>query len=240
MLDYLVSSVPAEKVSSDPVVVVIPIGWMKKIINKYPDSFDIFIDNMFSEDSFNEYEFDRKAYTESLNGNKATTDDIMGWIRATKKMIEAEGEGPKAWEYMRKIIHPDVMMGFDMEIGGTEIGPAFRKLLKEKEFEKVDRLIIPIHQIIDDNGNPFPNNDILSMLSSPHIDAERTIKIMDNSGSSGWGNNAINIGIISNDAIENLFLTTGLLPKGLYRLMNLSDVNRSPTPSSINYYKLKI
>ena len=30
MLDYLVSSVPDEKVSSDPVVVVIPIGWMKK------------------------------------------------------------------------------------------------------------------------------------------------------------------------------------------------------------------
>ena len=60
---------------------------------------------------------------------------------------------------------------------------------------------------------------------------------MDNSGSQ---NNAIDIGIISNDAIENLFLTTGLLPKGLYRLMNLSDVNRSTTPSSINYYKLKI
>ena len=236
MLDYLVSSVPAEKVSSDPVVVVIPIGWMKKIINKYPDSFDIFIDNMFSEDSFNVYEFDRKTYTQSLNGSRATTDDIMGWIKATKQMIEVEG-GPEAWEYMRKNIHPDVMMGFDMEIGGTEIGPAFRKLLKEKEFEKVDRLIIPIHQIIDDNGNPFPNNDILSMLSSPHIDAERTIKIMDNSGSQ---NNAIDIGIISNDAIENLFLTTGLLPKGLYRLMNLSDVNRSTTPSSINYYKLKI
>jgi len=236
MLDYLVSSVPAEKVSSDPVVVVIPIGWMKKIINKYPDSFDIFIDNMFSEDSFNVYEFDRKTYTQSLNGSRATTDDIMGWIKATKQMIEVEG-GPEAWEYMRKNIHPDVMMGFDMEIGGTEMGPAFRKLLKEKEFEKVDRLIIPIHQIIDDNGNPFPNNDILSMLSSPHIDAERTIKIMDNSGSQ---NNAIDIGIISNDAIENLFLTTGLLPKGLYRLMNLSDVNRSTTPSSINYYKLKI
>jgi hypothetical protein len=129
------------------------------------------------------------------------------------------------------------MMGFDMEIGGTEMGPAFRKLLKEKEFENVDRLIIPIHQIIDDNGNPFPNNDILSMLSSPHIDAERTIKIMDNSGSQ---NNAINIGIISNDAIEDLFLTTGLLPKGLYRLMNLSDLNLSWMPSSINYRKLKI
>ena len=236
MLDYLVSSVPDEKVSSDPVVVVIPIGWMKKIINKYPDAFDIFMYNMFSVDQFDNFDMDRFRYTESLNGNKATTDDIMGWIRATKKMIEVGGR-PEAWEYLRKNIHPDVMMGFDMEIGGTDIGPAFRKLLEEKEFEKVDRLIIPIHQIIDDNGNPFPNNDILSMLSSPHIDAERTIKIMDNSGSQ---NNAINIGIISNDAIEDLFLTTGLLPKGLYRLMNLSDVNRSTTPSSINYYKLKI
>lgn len=236
MLDYLVSSVPDEKVSSDPVVVVIPIGWMKKIINKYPDAFDIFMYNMFSVDQFEAFDMDRFQYTESLNGDKATTDDIMGWIRATKKMIEV-GDRPEAWEYMRKNIHPDIMMGFDMEIGGTEIGPAFRKLLKEKEFEKVDRLIIPIHQIIDDNGNPFPNNDILSMLSSPHIDSERTIKIMDNSGSTGF---AINIGIISNDAIEDLFLTTGLLPKGLYRLMNLSDVNRSKTPSSINYYKLKI
>ena len=235
MLDYLVSSVPDEKVSSDPVVVVIPIGWMKKIINKYPDSFDIFMHNMFSVDQFEALDMDRFEYTESLNGNKATTDDIMGWIKATKKMIG--NWNPEAWEYMRKNIPPDVMMGFDMEIGGTEMGPAFRKLLKEKEFENVDRLIIPIHQIIDDNGNPFPNNDILSMLSSPHIDAERTIKIMDNSGSQ---NNAINIGIISNDAIEDLFLTTGLLPKGLYRLMNLSDVNRSTTPSSINYYKLKI
>jgi len=237
MLDYLVSTVPAKNVSSDPVVVVIPIGWMKRIINKYPDSFDIFMKNMFSEDSFSEYEFDRKAYTESLNGSRATTDDIIGWIKATKQMIEAEGEGPKAWEYMRKNIHPDVMMGFDMQIGGSEIGPAFRKLLKDKAFKNVDRLIIPIHQIIDSEGNAFPNNDILSMLSSPHIDAERTIKIMDNSGSQ---NNAINIGIISNDAIEDLFLTTGLLPKGLYRLMNLSDVNLSWMPSSINYRKLKI
>ena len=235
MLDYLVSTVPAEKVSSDPVVVVIPIGWMKKIINKYPDSFDIFIDNMFSVDQFEAFGMERFSYTESLNGNNATTDDIMGWIKATKKMIEARGEGPKAWEYMRKIIHPDIMMGFDMEIGGTEIGPAFRKLLQE--FESVDRLIIPIHQIIDANGNPFPNNDILSMLSSAHIDKERTIKIM---GESQTNPKPIKTGIISNDAVGDFFLTTGLLPKGLYRLMNLSDVNRSTTPSSINYYKLKI
>jgi hypothetical protein len=236
MLDYLVSTVPAKNVSSDPVVVVIPIGWMKRIINKYPDSFDIFMKNMFSEDSFSEYEFDRKAYTESLNGSRATTDDIIGWIKATKQMIEAEGEGPKAWEYMRKNIHPDVMMGFDMQIGGSEIGPAFRKLLKDKAFKNVDRLIIPIHQIIDSENNPFPNNDILSMLSSSHIDEDGTLKMVEG-GSAGVG---IKTGIISNDAIEELFEQTGLMPKGLYRLMNLSDVNLSWMPSSINYRKLKI
>ena len=221
MLDYLVSTVPAKNVSSDPVVVVIPIGWMKRIINKYPDSFDIFMKNMFSEDSFSEYEFERKAYTESLNGSRATTDDIIGWIKATKQMIEAEGEGPKAWEYMRKNIHPDVMMGFDMQIGGSEIGPAFRKLLKDKAFKNVDRLIIPIHQIIDSENNPFPNNDILSMLSSSHIDEDGTLKMVEG-GSAGVG---IKTGIISNDAIEELFEQTGLMPKGLYRLMYLSDVN---------------
>ena len=236
MLDYLVSTVPAKNVSSDPVVVVIPIGWMKRIINKYPDSFDIFMKNMLSEDSFSEYEFERKAYTESLNGSRATTDDIIGWIKATKQMIEAEGEGPKAWEYMRKNIHPDVMMGFDMQIGGSEIGPAFRKLLKDKAFKNVDRLIIPIHQIIDSEGNAFPNNDILSMLSSPHIDEDGTLKMVEG-GSAGVG---IKTGIISNDAIEELFEQTGLMPKGLYRLMNLSDVNLSWMPSSINYRKLKI
>ena len=236
MLDYLVSTVPAKNVSSDPVVVVIPIGWMKRIINKYPDSFDIFMKNMFSEDSFSEYEFDRKAYTESLNGSRATTDDIIGWIKATKQMIEAEGEGPKAWEYMRKNIHPDVMMGFDMQIGGSEIGPAFRKLLKDKAFKNVDRLIIPIHQIIDSENNPFPNNDIISMLSSSHIDEDGTLKMVEG-GSAGVG---IKTGIISNDAIEELFEQTGLMPKGLYRLMNLSDVNLSWMPSSINYRKLKI
>ena len=236
MLDYLVSTVPAKNVSSDPVVVVIPIGWMKRIINKYPDSFDIFMKNMFSEDSFSEYEFERKAYTESLNGSRATTDDIIGWIKATKQMIEAEGEGPKAWEYMRKNIHPDVMMGFDMQIGGSEIGPAFRKLLKDKAFKNVDRLIIPIHQIIDSENNPFPNNDILSMLSSSHIDEDGTLKMVEG-GSAGVG---IKTGIISNDAIEELFEQTGLLPKGLYRLMNLSDLNLSWMPSSINYRKLKI
>jgi len=236
MLDYLVSTVPAKNVSSDPVVVVIPIGWMKRIINKYPDSFDIFMKNMFSEDSFSEYEFDRKAYTESLNGSRATTDDIIGWIKATKQMIEAEGEGPKAWEYMRKNIHPDVMMGFDMQIGGSEIGPAFRKLLKDKAFKNVDRLIIPIHQIIDSENNPFPNNDILSMLSSSHIDEDGTLKMVEG-GSAGVG---IKTGIISNNAIEELFEQTGLMPKGLYRLMYLSDVNLSWMPSSINYRKLKI
>jgi len=236
MLDYLVSTVPAKNVSSDPVVVVIPIGWMKRIINKYPDSFDIFMKNMFSEDSFSEYEFDRKAYTESLNGSRATTDDIIGWIKATKQMIEAEGEGPKAWEYMRKNIHPDIMMGFDMQIGEGGCGRAFRKLLKDKAFKNVDRLIIPIHQIIDSENNPFPNNDILSMLSSSHIDEDGTLKMIEG-GSAGVG---IKTGIISNDAIEELFEQTGLMPKGLYRLMNLSDVNLSWMPSSINYRKLKI
>lgn len=236
MLDYLVSTVPAKNVSSDPVVVVIPIGWMKRIINKYPDSFDIFMKNMFSEDSFSEYEFERKAYTESLNGSRATTDDIIGWIKATKQMIEQEGEGPEAWEYMRKNIHPDIMMGFDMQIGGSEIGPAFRKLLKDKAFKNVDRLIIPIHQIIDSENNPFPNNDIISMLSSSHIDEDGTLKMVEG-GSAGVG---IKTGIISNNAIEELFEQTGLMPKGLYRLMYLSDVNLSWMPSSINYRKLKI
>ena len=235
MLDYFVSSVPAEKVSSDPVVVVIPIGWMKKIINKYPVAFDIFISNMFTVDKFDIFDYDREGYTQSLNGNKATIDDLNGWITATKEMIEEEVDyGLEAWEYMRKNIPADVMMGFDMEIGVTDVGPAFRKLMQE--FESVDRLIIPIHQIIDANGNPFPNNDIISMLSSAHIDRERTIKIMDN----GTHGDAIKIGIISNDAVEDFFSKSGLIPKGLYRLMNLSDVNRSPTPSSINYYKLKI
>lgn len=231
MRDYLVSSIPEDV--SDPVVVVIPIGWMRKIM-KYHDAFDIFMDNMYSKDRFNDSDYRRHEYTKSQNGNNASTDDIMGWIRATKEMIE-ETEGPEAWEYMRKNIPSDVMMGFDMEIGGSHMGPTFRRLLKQKEFENVNRLIIPLHNIIDSNGDPFPNNDILSMLSSSHIDNDGTLKTGD-----GGSGNPIEIGVVSNDAIEELFTTTGLIPKGLYRLMNLSDVNLTLYPSSINYHKLKI
>lgn len=233
MHDYLVSSIPSKV--SDPVVVAIPIGWMRKIV-KYQDAFDIFMDNMYSEDRFNDSTYNRSSYTQSQNGNNASTDDILGWIRATKEMIDFYTEGPEAWEYMRKNIPPDVMMGFDMEIGGSHMGPAFRKLLKQKEFENVNRLIIPLHDIIDANDNPFPNNDILSMLSSTHIDKEKTLKITGNGGSG----NPIKMGTVSNDVIDELLTTTGLIPKGLYQLKNLSDINLSPYPSSINYNKLKI
>ena len=233
-MDYLVSSIPSKVFVSDPVVVAIPIGWMKKIV-KYQDAFDIFMDNMYSEERFNEYDYIRHSYTQSQNGHAATTDDLMGWISATKKMIEEEAEGPAAWDYMRKNIPPDIMMGFDMEIGGSNIGAAFRKLLKNEEFKNVDRLIIPIHDIIDADGNKS-NNDILSMLSSNHIDDERTIKIMSNGGSG----DAIMIGVISNNSIDELFTRTGLMPKGLYRLINLSDVILNVYPSSINYNILKI
>ena len=235
MRDYLVSSIPSKDFDSDPVVVAIPIGWMRKVV-KYHDAFDIFMDNMYSEDRFNDSDYDRHSYTQSQNGNNASTDDILGWIRATKEMIEEEAEGPEAWEYMRKNIPPDVMMGFDMEIGGSHMGPAFRKLLKQKEFENVNRLIIPLHDIIDSNGNPFPHNDILSMLSSSHIDNDRTLKITGNGGDGS----PIEMGVISNDVIEELFTNTGLIPKGLYQLKNLSDINLSSYPSSINYNKLKI
>ena len=234
MQDYLVSSIPSKVFVSDPVVVAIPIGWMRKIM-KYHDAFDIFMDNMYSEDRFGD-NYVRHSYTQSQNGKNASTHDLLGWIKATKEMIEDVDEGPEAWEYMRKNIPPDIMMGFDMEIGGSYMGPAFRKLLADEEFKNVDRLIIPLHDIIDSKGNPFPNNDIISMLSSSHIDTEGTLQITGNGGNGS----PIKMGVISNNSINELLTNTGLIPKGLYQLKNLSDTNLSSCPSSINYQILKI
>ena len=233
MRDYLASSIPDKFL--DPVIVAIPVKWMKQVITASPDAFDIFMDNMYTTDAFEEKGMIRSDYTESTNGKNGTLDDLQGWIRATKEMIiEADGEG--AWEHFRKIIPPRVMMGYDMEIGASGMGPAFRQLLSQPALKNVDRLVIPIHKIIGSDGLAMPNNDILSMISSAHIDGDGTLKI------EGGGSNdyeEISIGLLELE-VRDLLSSSGLLPQGLYELKNLSDTHISKNPSSINYNRLKI
>lgn len=233
MRDYLASSIPDKFL--DPVIITIPVKWMKQVITASPDAFDIFMDNMYTTDAFEEKGMIRSDYTQSTNGKHGTLDDLQGWIRATKEMI-IEDDGEDAWEHFRKIIPPRVMMGYDMEIGASGMGPAFRKLLALPALKNVDRLVIPIHEIIGLDGLAMPNNDILSMISSGHIDEDGTLKI---EGGSGDRYEPLRIGLVELE-VRDLLSSSGLLPQGLYELKNLSDIHLSNNPSSINYHRLKI
>ena len=229
-MDLIVSALPQNQV--DPVVVVIPIKWMRPIIEKYPVAFKILINNLVGYGQFDTYGLDKTVYTNSNAAEYASTDEIMGWARATKDMILQHQPDGKSWDFVRKNTPLTVMMGFDMEIGGDGEGDDFIELIKDLP-EDVDNLVIPLHY-----GKEGVTG-LLSFLGSNHLDNEKTLRL--EGGSDDFS--AISMGPVIIDSVNDWIDNFTMLPKGLYKIMTLSDMDLRGIKkfyATINYRKLKI
>ena len=190
-MDWMVSEPSDDLV--DPVVVVMPIKWMRTLIKKHPMGFKILINNLVSDGQFDEYGLDKTVYTNSNAAQNASTDDILGWARATKEMMLMQNPNGSSWDFISKNTPTDVMMGFDMEIGGDGDGRHIEKLIRMT------------------------------------------------SGSADYPE--VSLGEILEPAVDEFLQDFTMLPKGLYKIRNLSDMDLGLTPSffaTINYHKLKI
>ncbi len=227
-MDLLVSTLPKDLV--DPVVVVVPLKWMRPIVEKYPKAFDILIGNLMGDGQFDTYDLLKDNYTDANAGEHATTDDILGWARATKDMMLQERPDGKSWDFVRKNTPPDVMMGFDMEIGNDSEGMRFIEMVES--LPNVDNLVFPIH----DSGEGVTG--LLTFLGGNNLDNEKTLRFRGGSDL----HDAISIGPVIEDSITDWIDNFNMLPKGLYKIRNLSDMNLNVGmfQATINYRKLRI
>lgn len=229
-MDLIVSEPPEGQV--DPVVIVMPIEWMRPIIKKYPKSFNILIGNLIGYGQFGENDLDKSDYLTVNSGEHASIDDIMGWAQATKEMMLQIRPDGSSWDFVRKKTPTDVMMGFDMEIGGDGEGHLLAEFVESLP-EDVNNLVFPTH------GFQEGVEGMLQFLGSNQIDDEKTIRML-STGSDEYID--LQIGKITVPIVEELFESFNFLPKALYKIKNLSDMNqhRDGFNASINYHKLKI
>jgi len=229
-MDLIVSDLDEGLV--DPVVVVIPIKWMRPILEKYPKAFRILINNLIGDGQFEDYDLVKHNYTMANAGEHASMDDILGWARATKEMIlhNALIES-SAWDFVKHNTPTDVMMGFDMEIGGSYSESEALVGLIEKLPKNVDNLVLPLH----DSGEGVEG--LLLFLGSNHLDKEKTLRLTQGVDQ----HEELNYGRVLEEPVKSWIDNFTLLPKGLYKIKNLSDMNLvGGFQATINYRKLKI
>lgn len=227
-MDLIVSSPPEDQ--DDPVVVVVPIKWMRPILKKYPRAFKILINNLIASNLFDEHNLKKSDYTAANAAEHASIDDILGWARATKDLILLDPfRETGSWDFVKNNTPTEVMMGFDMEVGGDGDGEHLIELIGELP-ENVDNLVFPLH-----NGGEGITG-LLHFADSNHLDNEKTIRMV--SGSDEYPE--IDIGRILTPAVEDFLQEFTMLPKGLYKIMNLSDMGLNNFKATINYHKLKI
>jgi len=230
-MDLIVSDL--DELLEDPVVVVIPIKWMRPILEKYPKAFRILIINLIGDGQFEDYKLVKSHYTMANAGEHASMDDILGWARATKEMMlhNALIEG-SAWDFVKDNTPTDVMMGFDMEIGGgNSESDALMDLIEELP-KNVDNLVLPLH----DSGEGVEG--LLRFLGSNYLDKEKTLRLTQGVDQ----HEELNYGRVLEEPVKSWIDNFTLLPKGLYKIKNLSDMNLviGGFQATINYRKLKI
>ena len=206
------------KQHQDPVVVVIDIGWMRRLIeNGQPGHLVTIIDLLYSYGLYNENTI---TYLETDNGHNADDDVILEWESNLQKIIGDR----KSWEWIINNVPDNVFNGFDMGIGGDNHGGGMLDMLNALP-KNIDRVVL--------------STETGSMHSAAQaIDEEKTLKI---SSYEPTDSNILHISHYTNEVVKrwtNDENQSGHLPKALYRLMKLSELNEYP--NSINYYILKI
>ena len=210
------------KQHQDPVVVVIDIGWMRRLIeNIHPGHLVTIIDLLCS---YGLYDENNITYLETDNGHNADEGDILEWESNLQKIIGDR----KSWEWIINNVPDTVFNGFDMGIGGDDHGGDMLDMVNGLP-KNIDRVVL--------------STETGSMHSAAQtIDDEKTLRITNYEPTES---NTLHISPYTNEVVKRWAPDTrtslgrrGHLPKALYRLMKLSELNESP--NSINYQTLKI
>lgn len=204
------------KQHQDPVVVVIDIGWMRRLIeNGQPGHLVTIIDLLYS---YGLYDENTITYLETENGHNADDDVILEWESNLQKIIGDR----KSWEWIINNVPDNVFNGFDMGIGGDDHGGGMLDMLNALP-KNIDRVVL--------------STETGSMYSAAQaIDREKTLKISIYAPTEEA--NSLHISNYTNEVVKKWTDDENHIPKALYRLMKLSELNEYP--NSINYYILKI
>ena len=199
----------------DPVVVVIDIGWMRRLIENIPPGHLVTIIDLLC--SYGLYDENNITYLETENGHNADEGDILEWESNLQKIIGDR----KSWEWIINNVPDNVFNGFDMGIGGDDHGGDMLDMLNALP-KNIDRVVL--------------STETGSMYSAAQaIDEEKTLKI---SIYAPTESNILHISNYTNEVVKKWANDDHHIPKALYRLMKLSELNESP--NSINYQTLKI
>ena len=217
--------IATEVTMQDPVVVVIDIGWMKRLIENDFGRHTLvtIIDLLFSSGLYDQKKI---TYLETENGHTADEDVILEWESNLQKIIGDR----ETWVWIKNNVPDNVFNGFDMGVGGDEHGANLLDMVNGLP-KNIDRVILA--------------PDTNSMYSAAQaIDREKTIIISGHDSELGKELDVLNISPYTDKVVkkwandEDLIESRGHIPKALYRLMKLSELNESP--NSINYQTLKI
>ncbi len=219
---------------TDPAVIVIDLKWMRKLDNYDSSLFSFFVSSLFSSDPWkNPASLDATGLDEDEIDNifgsahSANVDIKLAWINHMQEMI-VDGWGQSKWDWLRKNVPMKVFDGWDMAIGGEESYNVFREILNDKP--DADELIIVTE-----------HEDVISALAE--ADDDLTFRFVTDDEREESGSIVIepftyDCGLQTSDQTTGTNLT--LIPNGIYRLANLSDVMSSYPRAAINYTVLRL
>ena len=221
----LIATVEGKNTTTDPVVIVLDIGWMRGLIRKNKKSFVVLINALYSADQYDE--LDIKYDLDDRAGYGASEEIILEWESNLQKMLAYMPNHRDTWNWIIANVPTKVFHGFDMAIGG-EHGPYWLELIESLD-RKIDRIVLI-------------TKETSIILAYKCMDDDKSIKV----GGSEYEieNPALIITPYTDDAVEvwgeweDIFAEgRGYLPLALYQLMKLSDLGE---PCSINYHRLRI
>ena len=225
---------------NDPAVIVIDLKWMRELRNYDQSLFNFFVASLFSNDPWKE-PWAEKAHGYGSDevdnrftaGHKAGVDINLEWIRAMEKMIKSQWSS-KQWNWIKKNVPPKVMTGWDMQIGGEEAPYVFGYIMDQEK--DVDELIIitSYNTAIEVLVGADTDHTIRFIGEVDGATPHEGVMIEDTKMNLGIGRSgdspAVNTG-------DNNYQSITLIPKGIYRLANLSD--GSMFRAAINYMRIR-
>ena len=228
---------------NDPAVIVIDLKWMRKLRNYDQSLFNFFVASIFSNDPWKE-PWAQKAHGYGINevdnrfnaGHTAGVDINLEWIRAMEKMITSQWSS-KHWNWIKKNVPPKVMTGWDMQIGGEEAPYVFGYIMdQEKDVEELI-IITSYNTTIEVLVGADTDYTIRFIGEADGATPSEGVMIEDPKsvvGNLGIGRSGDSPGVNTGDGN---FSAVTLIPKGIYRLANLSD--ESMFRAAINYIQIR-
>jgi len=219
----------------DPAVLVIDLKWLRKLLNYDDTLFDFFVSSLFSTDPWKTPTAkDSHNYSDEELDNlfgsahNANVDLKLKWL-STMQEIVTDHWGRKDWDWLTNNVPSTVFDGWDMAIGEDKSGKMMKNLLENTEGDP-DQLIII---------TSYP--DVIRALTGADKDFTMRFILAEDGDDEGlviepfiYINNNLGMRSMSDIGEDG----TTLIPKALYRLANLSDVEIG-FRAAINYMLIR-